>query len=257
MAVKWCDGVVWRSSLADAFRNLNSAIGHGEHAIHNLNSQHAALPAHPFRSRHFSCSCAFAVHIQGLARPFSLDNLASSTPRAENLRTALLLARPLQQGRLARSLHRGSSRFRAMAAKRAHLPSPAAERGSTVQCHDANIPSHTVFRPVPSASHFDDDVPAPRVMKRRRTSAIAAPDDRNALAAAVAATDAASRNVAPFLAKHIPTTYANQTSSSAFPAGMEPTKYCNRHRPDIKCRRQANEPTMSELQNVGGLFPFG
>jgi F-box/WD-40 domain protein MET30 len=90
-------------------------------------------------------------------------------------------------------------------------------------------------------------------MKRRRASAIAAPDDRNALAAS----DAASRNVAPFLAKHIPTTYSNQLSSSALPAGMESQKYCNRHRPDVKCRRQANEPTMEELQNVRPHVPFG
>jgi F-box/WD-40 domain protein MET30 len=142
-----------------------------------------------------------------------------------------------------------------MAAKRASLRSPAAGRGSTVPYDDANIPEHTVFHPVPSTSgpDFDDDPPAPLTMKRRRTSATAAPDDRNDIAASLAALDAASRNVAPFLAKHIPTTYANPTSS-ARPAGMESQKFCNRHRPDVKCRRQANEPTMDELQNVRAMF---
>jgi hypothetical protein len=145
-----------------------------------------------------------------------------------------------------------------MAPKHAPLRSPAAGRGSTRPYDDANIPSHTVFHPVPSASDPDsgDDAPPPRAMKWRRTSAIAAPDDRNALAASLAASDAASRNVAPFLAKHIPTTYSNQLSSSTLPAGMESKKYCNRHRPDVKCRRQANEPTMEELQNVRPHVPF-
>lgn len=136
----------------------------------------------------------------------------------------------------------------AMAPKRA----PPACRGSSHTFDDANIPSHTVFHPVPSASspEFDDGSPPPRAMKRRRTSAVAAPDDRNAVAASVVASDAASRNVAPFLAKHIHTTYSNQLSADGLVVGMESKKFCNRHRPDVKCRRQANEPTMEELQNV-------
>ena len=68
----------------------------------------------------------------------------------------------------------------------------------------------------------------------------------------------AGRTVAPFLAKHIPQQYA--------PLGLQPkpmatllhgpnkkdpsTKYCYRHRPDSKCRRTADEPTMENLQRV-------
>jgi F-box/WD-40 domain protein MET30 len=63
----------------------------------------------------------------------------------------------------------------------------------------------------------------------------------------------ADQNVAPFLAKHIPEQYA--------PLGQlkldEPrdksnanSKYCYRHRPDLKCRRQADEPSMDQLQRV-------
>ncbi|KAF4635314.1 hypothetical protein G7Y89_g2775 [Cudoniella acicularis] len=63
----------------------------------------------------------------------------------------------------------------------------------------------------------------------------------------------AGQTVTPFLAKHIPEQYA--------PLGIQPlittndtskknpnTKYCYRHRPDSKCRRTADEPTMENLQ---------
>lgn len=71
-------------------------------------------------------------------------------------------------------------------------------------------------------------------------------------------TKLAGQTVAPFLAKHIPEQYA--------PLGLRPTpkatlfkdpnkkdpntKYCYRHRPDSKCRRTADEPTMENLQRV-------
>lgn len=63
----------------------------------------------------------------------------------------------------------------------------------------------------------------------------------------------AGQTVAPFLAKHIPEQYA--------PLGVQEgivtksikdpnTKYCYRHRPDSKCKRTANEPSMENLQRV-------
>ena len=62
----------------------------------------------------------------------------------------------------------------------------------------------------------------------------------------------ADENVAPFLAKHNPEQYA--------PLGLRPfqllepsranSKFCYRHRPDLKCRRQADEPSMDNLQRV-------
>ncbi|KAI9741058.1 MAG: hypothetical protein M1834_002771 [Cirrosporium novae-zelandiae] len=61
----------------------------------------------------------------------------------------------------------------------------------------------------------------------------------------------ADQTITPFLAKHIPNQYAplghaiqtkNQTNS--FPN----SKYCYRHRPDLKCQRQADEPSMDQLQ---------
>ena len=63
----------------------------------------------------------------------------------------------------------------------------------------------------------------------------------------------AGQTVAPFLAKHIPQQYN--------PLGLGPrpvsspqknpnTKYCYRHRPDLKCRRTPDEPKMENLQRV-------
>ncbi|RDL30134.1 E3 ubiquitin ligase complex SCF subunit sconB [Venustampulla echinocandica] len=68
----------------------------------------------------------------------------------------------------------------------------------------------------------------------------------------------AGQTVAPFLAKHIPDQYAplgvQATPSSISKhthniSDQDPnSKYCYRHRPDSKCRRTADEPTMENLQ---------
>lgn len=59
----------------------------------------------------------------------------------------------------------------------------------------------------------------------------------------------ASQAIAPFLSKHIPHQYAPRGQPDT--AAPDPsTKYCYRHRPDLKCRRQANEPSMDQLQRV-------
>ena len=66
----------------------------------------------------------------------------------------------------------------------------------------------------------------------------------------------AGQTVAPFLAKHIPMQHhvhggptSGASSNPADEAQPGNTKFCYRHRPDLKCRRQANEPSMEELQN--------
>ncbi|KAL8687897.1 MAG: hypothetical protein Q9218_006054, partial [Villophora microphyllina] len=62
----------------------------------------------------------------------------------------------------------------------------------------------------------------------------------------------AGQTVIPFLAEHIPNQYAHLGTLPAAdkPASANPnTKYCNRHRPDLKCRRQADEPSMNQLQH--------
>ncbi|KAG0647754.1 Sulfur metabolite repression control B [Hyphodiscus hymeniophilus] len=64
----------------------------------------------------------------------------------------------------------------------------------------------------------------------------------------------AGQTVAPFLAKHIPQQYAPLGAQPKSTATQDPnkkdpnTKYCYRHRPDSKCRRTADEPTMENLQ---------
>ncbi|KAI7504396.1 WD40 repeat-like protein [Hortaea werneckii] len=82
----------------------------------------------------------------------------------------------------------------------------------------------------------------------------------------------AEQTVAPFLSEHIPMQYnpvgghhAPMHNQHAFhqqpaddsvyhhdpspPQDRTNTKFCYRHRPDLKCRRQANEPSMEQLQN--------
>lgn len=73
-----------------------------------------------------------------------------------------------------------------------------------------------------------------------------------------ATTKVAGQAVAPFLAKHIPGQYAptgRMTSVGKLEQKDLNTKFCYRHRPDLKCRRQANEPSMAQLQSVS-LYDF-
>ncbi|KAK8234396.1 sulfur metabolite repression control protein-like protein SconB [Phyllosticta capitalensis] len=61
----------------------------------------------------------------------------------------------------------------------------------------------------------------------------------------------AVETVQPFLAQHIPNQYNPLGNHPQPPSAVDRssnTKYCYRHRPDIKCRRQANEPSMEQLQ---------
>lgn len=62
----------------------------------------------------------------------------------------------------------------------------------------------------------------------------------------------ARQTVAPFLAKHIPSQYAPLGSNGKAPGPSEikdpNSRFCYRHRPDMLCRRQADEPSMDKLQ---------
>lgn len=62
----------------------------------------------------------------------------------------------------------------------------------------------------------------------------------------------AAQSITPFLTKHIPSQYAPLGAPGQSDSSNENsnTKYCYRHRPDQKCRRQANEPSMDQLQKV-------
>lgn len=69
----------------------------------------------------------------------------------------------------------------------------------------------------------------------------------------------AEHTVAPFLAKHIPVQYAplgQALGQVVDKSRAEPSsKFCYRHRPDLKCRRTADEPSMENLQRVRVLRP--
>ncbi len=74
-------------------------------------------------------------------------------------------------------------------------------------------------------------------------------DDRETISIS-ASSKQAGQTVAPFLAKHIPDQYAPGGGLAGNTKMKDPnTKYCYRHRPDLKCRRQADEPSMDQLQH--------
>ena len=63
----------------------------------------------------------------------------------------------------------------------------------------------------------------------------------------------ATKAVASFLSEHIPQQYAPQGEGKETPdsANKDPnTRYCYRHRPDLKCRRKVDEESMDQLQQV-------
>lgn len=53
--------------------------------------------------------------------------------------------------------------------------------------------------------------------------------------------------ITPYLAHHIPHQYNPLGADSH---DTVDTKFCYRHRPDLLCRRQADEPSMEQLQEV-------
>ncbi|KAL3710578.1 hypothetical protein TMatcc_004374 [Talaromyces marneffei ATCC 18224] len=77
-------------------------------------------------------------------------------------------------------------------------------------------------------------------------------DDHTHQERAISKAKLANENIAPFLAKHIPSQYAPLGTGISKSAGPPPrymnSRYCYRHRPDLKCRRQADEPSMDHLQ---------
>ena len=88
---------------------------------------------------------------------------------------------------------------------------------------------------------------------------IACQDDQKTISIS-ASSKHAGLTVAPFLAKHIPDQYAPGAGwdSTGNTKMKDPnTKYCYRHRPDLKCRRQVDEPSMDQLQHELEDLPAG
>jgi hypothetical protein len=77
--------------------------------------------------------------------------------------------------------------------------------------------------------------------------------DKTKSATSMMKTELSDQTVAPFLMRHIPEQYAPlgvANGSQRMPSEPSNTKFCYRHRPDRLCKRQANEPSMDQLQRV-------
>ncbi|KAE8354922.1 putative E3 ubiquitin ligase complex SCF subunit sconB [Aspergillus coremiiformis] len=68
----------------------------------------------------------------------------------------------------------------------------------------------------------------------------------------------ANEKITPFLVEHIPKQYAplgSQKPDQLKDLSSPNSKFCYRHRPDLKCRRQADEPSMDKLQKELETLP--
>ena len=100
---------------------------------------------------------------------------------------------------------------------------------------------------------FRSALPEQETTARNNSSGLDACGDDHDNISISASSKQAGQTVAPFLSKHIPEQYApgGGLDSRGNAKQKDPnTKYCYRHRPDLKCRRQANEPSMDQLQHV-------
>ncbi|KAI5815844.1 sulfur metabolite repression control protein [Pyronema omphalodes] len=113
----------------------------------------------------------------------------------------------------------------------------------------------------------------PRPTKRKRSSGLGkqksvavettAMDCDNPELSAELATEtkeSVKRDIAPFLTRHIPSQYApqgtpEQREQQKNAGQTSNTSFCYRHRPDLKCRRPADEPTMEQLQSSMDSLP--
>ena len=140
---------------------------------------------------------------------------------------------------------------------------PHGTRPPALRPHTEDMALATSF--IPNTRHIRDEEDfgegrLPRILSgQERSDGHAAMKDHKI---AISSTSKqAGQTVAPFLAKHIPEQYnpfsrpADSLRSPTLGPSSTNTKYCYRHRPDLKCRRQANEPSMEQLQNVPSSKP--
>jgi hypothetical protein len=112
----------------------------------------------------------------------------------------------------------------------------------------ANIPVMSIEIPSDTKNQDDGSPPTQDNCDGRH-------DDVDPTISISSTTRIAGQTVAPFLAKHIPEQYAPlgvQEETDDKSKKNPNTKYCYRHRPDSKCKRTADEPSMENLQRVGG-----
>ncbi|KAF2655658.1 sulfur metabolite repression control protein-like protein SconB [Lophiostoma macrostomum CBS 122681] len=125
---------------------------------------------------------------------------------------------------------------------RTQLPPPSDMTAiSATSPHAALLHGHDHEGPAERTRHFiedDDD---------------AAPDDKEDAFVNEGASKKLERMITPYLAQHIPQQYnpLGGDQDNARPPNAN-TKYCYRHRPDMLCRRQADELSMEQLQKELG-----
>jgi hypothetical protein len=116
----------------------------------------------------------------------------------------------------------------------------------TINLSRNNIPTMSIEMPDPGLTMDNGSPPTQDNCDGRHS-------DDDATITISTTTKLAGQTVAPFLAQHIPQQYAplGRQKESALTTQKNPnTKYCYRHRPDLKCRRTADEPSMDNLQRV-------
>lgn len=104
----------------------------------------------------------------------------------------------------------------------------------------------------PATPSFSETFPTAQVPPSHVVAAKDVCGDNHESISISASSKHAGLTVAPFLARHIPGQYASAAGldlSGNIKRKDPNTKYCYRHRPDLKCRRQANEPSMDQLQH--------
>lgn len=122
---------------------------------------------------------------------------------------------------------------------------------TTVPCPD-DFPSATSIDPHTALMHGHDHEGLSERTRHLHGESI---DDNEE--AAVTKSKRIEKMITPYLAEHIPKQYNplgssnNNENHDALPTNAN-TKFCYRHRPDLLCRRQADEPSMEQLQEKLG-----
>ncbi|KAK5136718.1 hypothetical protein LTR08_002371 [Meristemomyces frigidus] len=136
------------------------------------------------------------------------------------------------------------------------LPSISLRQQHSKPNAEADIHSHSALHPHPEGELCRHDHEHDGLRNRYRKGI--EEGEQNILIPA--SSKHAGQTVAPFLAEHIPMQYnpvgghgpgqaSDQAQDPTHEGEASNTKFCYRHRPDLKCRRQANEPSMDQLQN--------
>lgn len=129
-------------------------------------------------------------------------------------------------------------------------PSPVSDSHVVLSVKAAKVPDITLDIASPTSPSIKDLERTNDDMESCRAQRHEEHHDRETTITRIPSTSqVAGRAVAPFLSKHIPAAYAPTGEKPIQSSLQDPsTKFCYRHRPDLKCRRTADEPQMDNLQ---------